>query len=83
MTAFVARITPGEVHRGNGSTGRYTRMADAVVEIDGRAPVTRTAMCFGQANSAITRRLVPGRTLSLLCEWKGRSLLVVGWPPKD
>jgi hypothetical protein len=82
VSAFIARVTPGDIHRGDGATGRYTRMADAVVEIEGREPMTRTAMCFGQANSAITRRLASGRPLSLLCEWKGRSLLVVGWPPK-
>lgn len=81
--SFRARITPGAVHRGSGETGRYTRMSDALVETDGAEPRRRTVMCFGDVNAAVTRRLVEGRAITLECMWRGRNLLVVGWPKKE
>lgn len=80
---FTARITPSSIHRGSGTTGRYTRMSDALVEIEGAESRRRTVMSFGEVNAAITRRLVAGRPVSLECTWSGRSVLVVGWPRKE
>lgn len=79
---FVARITPSQVHRDSGENGRYTRMTEALIEIEGAEPRRRTVMCFGAANAAITRRFVVGRPLSVSCTWRGGSLLVVGWPDR-
>lgn len=81
--SFTARITPSSVHRGSGATGRYTRMSDALVEIEGAEDRRRTVMSFGDVNAAVTRRIVAGRAITLECTWKGRTLLVVGWPRKE
>jgi hypothetical protein len=83
QASFTARITPSTVHRGSGASGRYTRLSDALIQIDGSEDRRRTVMCFGEVNAAVTRRLVAGRAVSLECRWRGRSLLVVGWPGRE
>lgn len=80
--SFQATLTPASVVRGDGLHGRHSRMDACLVEIDGSPAQKRTAMAFGTANAKVARRLVAGRRLTVKCEWRGGTLVVLGWPDK-